>query len=91
MGPEKHTAPKPSRVSTNPSKRLEDAPQHVLGDVEVKGAHVEPHGAHTASVQATGSSSGRRTVLLRLELTRHTVHKYMTLMTPPLPELSEQH
>ena len=54
-----------SRVaSAYPSKRLKDPAQHLLGDVEVQRADVEPHGARVALLQVVGER--RRPVLLRL-------------------------
>ena len=55
-----------------PSKRLKDAAQHLLCDVEVQRADVEPHGPSVALLQVV--SQRRGAVLLRLhrEQTTHT-------------------
>lgn len=55
----------PAQTVTNLAKGLKDATQHLFGDVAVKGANVEPHGAPTAFLEIV--SHGRQPVLLRLK------------------------
>lgn len=73
-------------LSTHFAKGLKDAPEHVLSDIEVQGAHVEAHWSTTALLQVVGH--GCQSVFLSLwkkEMMGHAPH------LPPLSPSSYVH
>lgn len=57
-------------AASYPPKGLENAPQHVLCDIEMEGAHIETHGACRALLEVVGH--GCRSVFLRLKTDKRT-------------------
>lgn len=66
------------KCQTHLSKRLKNAPEHVLSYIEVQGANIQPHGPCTTSLEH--ASHGCGPVLLSLKYANNSTKLFIIIV-----------